>query len=180
VVEHWAEVVVNAPRAQVYLMWEHLEDFPQYMHFVQQVLPLGEHRTHWVAHVVGRHEWDALDEDWIEGRQIGWRSYAGLRNSGRVTFDDAGPGQTRVRVRISYEPPLGVVGDVGESLGAGKTFDHALQRDLDNFAKMVAAAPVGASDPHLSRYLYNPQSAVAEGKTMEHWPHQEVPREFDW
>ncbi len=66
------------------------------------------------------------------------------------------------------------------TLGAGKAFQQALQRDLDNFAKMVAEAPPGATDPHLSRYLYNPQSAVAEGKTMGQWAHLEVPHEFDW
>lgn len=179
-VEHSGEVVVNAPREQVYALWAHLADFPQYMHFVEQVEPLGDHRTHWVANIVGRHEWDAEDEGWIEGRQIGWRSYAGLQTSGQVTFEDAEPGRTRIRVQIAYEPPLGVAGELGEALGAGKVFEQALQRDLDNFARMVAAAKPGATDPHLSTYLYNPDSAVAEGRAMGQWPKLEVPHEFDW
>lgn len=179
-VEHSAEVVVSAPREQVYALWAHLEDFPKFMHFVEQVEPLGDHRTHWVANIVGRHEWDAEEEGWIEGRQIGWRSYAGLENHGRVTFEDAGPEQTRVRVQLTYEPPLGVAGELGEALGAGREFIQALQHDLENFARMVAEAVPGARDPHLSTYLYNPDSAVAEGRTMGQWRKLEIPHEFDW
>lgn len=179
-VEHRATVVVPALRAQVYAMWSRLSDFPKYMHFVEEVLPLDERRTHWVANIVGRHEWDAINEGWIAGQQIGWRSYEGLANTGRVTFEDAEPGQTRLTVHLAYEPPLGVVGELGETLGAGKAFEHALQQDLDNFARMVEQAPPGTTDPHASRYIYNPDSAVAEGRTRAQWPSQEVPPEFEW
>lgn len=180
VIEHHAEVIIPAPRAQVVAMWSHLTDFPKYMHFVEEVLPLGEGRTHWVANIVGRHEWDAIAHDDVAGRQIGWRSYAGLENAGRVTFDDVEPGKTRVTVYIAYDPPLGPVGELGEHLGGGASFEKALQRDLDNFARMVAEAPAGATDPHASPYIYNPESAVAEGHTRAQWPSQEVPHEFEW
>lgn len=179
-VEHRAEVVIPAPPEQVFTLWSHLTDFPKYMHFVEEVLPLGDDRTHWVADIVGRHEWVAVPEGCIAGRQIGWRSVSGLKNSGRVTFEAVAPGQTRLTVRLAYEPPLGPAGEVGEALGAGTAFEHALQHDLENFATMVAATPPGATDPRASTYLYNPDSAVAEGKTRAQWPTQNIPPEFEW
>jgi uncharacterized membrane protein len=150
------------------------------MHFVEEVTPLADRRTHWVADIVGRREWDAVNEDWIPDRQVGWRSVAGLENSGRVTFEDAGMGRTKLTVRIAYEPPLGVIGDAGEALGAGSAFEEALRHDLENFATMVAQAPAGATDPRASEYLYNPDSALAEGRTRPQWPGQEIPNEFEY
>jgi len=163
--EHHASVMVNAPIHQVYSLFSHFNDFPKFMSFVKEVTYYDDQRSHWVAEVVGRHEWDAVNEDWIENRQIGWRSYNGFENAGRVTFQTVGPMQTLVDVFISYNPPAGVLGDAGEKLGAGSRFENALQHDLDNFARMVDQAPVGALDPQSSNYLFHSGSAAAKGAT---------------
>jgi uncharacterized membrane protein len=164
-VEHHASVTVNAPVHQVYGLFTHFNDFPKFMSFVKEVTYYDEQRSHWVAEVVGRHEWDAINENWVEDRQIGWRSTSGLENMGRVTFEPVGTNQTRVDVFIAYNPPAGALGDVGEKLGAGSRFDAVLQHDLDNFARMVAQAPVGALDPTSSNYLFHSGSAAAKGTT---------------
>jgi len=78
-----------------------------------------------------------------------------------------GPNQTRVDVFISYNPPAGVLGDVGENLGAGSRFDSVLQHDLDNFARMVDQAPPGALDPTSSNYLFHSGSAAGKGTTTQ-------------
>ena len=163
--EHHASVMVNAPVHQVYSLFSHFNDFPKFMSFVKEVTYYDDQRSHWVAEVVGRHEWDAINQDWIENRQIGWSSYNGFENAGRVTFQTIGPMQTLVDVFISYNPPAGVLGDVGEKLGAGSRFENALQHDLDNFGRMVDQAPVGALDPHSSNYLFHSDSAAAKGST---------------
>src|SRR5437764_15353600 len=124
--EHHASVTVNAPVHQVYGLFTHFNDFPKFMHFVKEVTYYDDQRSHWVADVVGRHEWDAINENWIENKQIGWRSTDGLENSGVVRFDPIGDTQTRVDVSISYNPPAGFLGDIGETLGAGKTFEKKL------------------------------------------------------
>jgi uncharacterized membrane protein len=165
--EHHTSVAVNAPVHQVYGLFIHFNDFPKFMHFVREVTYYDDQRSHWVADVVGRHEWDAVNENWVEDRQIGWRSYNGLENYGRVTFQPVGANQTRVDVYIYYNPPAGAVGDAGEKLGAGKRFEDALQEDLNNFARMVAAAPPGALDPMSSNYLFHGGSAAAQGRTTE-------------
>ena len=166
--QHHAFVTINASIHQVYSMFTHFADFPQFMHFVKDVNYIdNDHtRTHWVADVIGQHEWDAIDENWVPDRQVGWRSYSGLQNEGKVTFQPAGVDQTQVDVYIDYNPPLGVLGDIGEKLGAGSRFEHDLQRDLENFARMVEDAPPSALNPDSSSYLFHQGSAAAdEGKT---------------
>ncbi|TMC90560.1 MAG: SRPBCC family protein [Chloroflexi bacterium] len=163
--EHGAAVDVNAPVHQVYALFTHFNDFPKFMSFVKEVTYYDDQRSHWVAEIVGRHEWDAINEDWVEDRQVGWRSINGFENTGRVTFEPLGPDKTRVNVLIRYNPPAGVLGDVGEKLGAGSRFENALQHDLDNFARMVDQAPPGALDPTSSNYLFHSGSAAAKGTT---------------
>ncbi len=165
--EHHASVTVNAPVHQVYALFTHFNDFPKFMSFVKEVTYYDDQRSHWVAEVAGRHQWNAVNQDWIEDRQIGWHSTKGLENTGRVTFQSVGPNQTRVDVYIGYNPPAGVLGDVGEKAGAGNRFDTALQHDLDNFARMVDNAPPGALDPTSSNYLFQPGSAAAKGTTTK-------------
>jgi uncharacterized membrane protein len=165
--EHHASVTVNAPVHQVYGLFIHFNDFPKFMSFVKEVTYYDEQRSHWVVEAVGQHEWDAVNENWVEDQQIGWRSTSGLENMGKVTFQPTGANQTRVDVYIYYNPPAGVLGDVGENLGGGSRFDNILQHDLDNFARMVNEAPPGALDPTSSNYLFHSGSAAARGKTTD-------------
>ena len=163
--ERHASVTVDAPVHQVYELFTHFNDFPKFMSFIKEVTYYDDQNSHWVAEVVGPHEWDAVNQDWLQDQQIGWVSTNGLKNSGRVTFRAVSPNQTLVDVYISYDPPAGVIGDIGENLGAGDRFEAALQHDLDNFAEMVSQAPVGALDPASSSYLFHPDSAAAKGRT---------------
>lgn len=165
--EHHASTVVDAPVYQVYALFTHFNDFPKFMSFVKEVTYYDEQRSHWVAEVVGQHEWDAVNENWVQDRQIGWRSYNGLENYGRVTFQSVGNNQTQVDVYIYYNPPAGVLGDAGEALGGGSRFDATLQHDLDNFARMVNQAPQGALDPNSSAYLFHDDSAAMKGTTTD-------------
>ncbi|MHB8599752.1 MAG: SRPBCC family protein [Ktedonobacteraceae bacterium] len=165
--QHHASVTVNAPVHQVYGLFTHFNDFPKFMSFVKEVTYYDNQRSHWVAQAVGQHAWDAVDDNWIEDRQIGWHSTSGLENNGRVTFQPAGANQTQVDVFINYNPPAGVLGDIGENLGAGSNFDAKLQHDLDNFAQMVDQAPPGALDPESSNYLFHSDSAATKGTTTD-------------
>src|SRR5579864_4824972 len=133
--EHHAAVTVNAPVDQVYALFTHFNDFPKFMSFVKEVTYYDDQRSHWVAEVVGNHEWDAVNENWVTGQQLGWRSTSGLENMGLVTFKPLNDNQTQVEVIVAYNPPAGVLGDIGEKLGAGQRFEKVLQHDLDNFAR---------------------------------------------
>jgi uncharacterized membrane protein len=163
--QHSASVTVNAPVHQVYQLFSHFNDFPKFMTYVKEVTYYDDQRSHWVADVVGKQEWDAVNDNWLENKQIGWRSTDGLENSGVVRFTSQNDNQTRIDVTISYNPPAGWVGDAAEKMGVGKKFEHTLQHDLDNFAEMVAQAPRGALDPNSSSYLFHEDSAATKGKT---------------
>jgi len=162
---HHASIAVNADVKQVYAMFTHFNDFPKFMSFVKEVTYHDDQRSHWVADVVGRQEWDAVNENWIPGQQIGWRSTNGVENFGKVTFRSINSNQTQVDVYINYNPPAGVLGDLGENLGVGGHFEKALQNDLSHFARMVDEAPAGALDPNSSNYLFHGSSAAAKGTT---------------
>ena len=162
---HHASVLVNAPVHQVYALFSHFNDFPKFMTFVKEVTYYDNQRSHWVADILGRHEWDAINENWVEDQQIGWRSTSGFENFGKVTFYATNANQTQVDVFISYNPPAGALGQAGEKLGAGSHFENALQQDLNNFARMVDQAPAGALDPNSSNYLFHSESAAARGQT---------------
>lgn len=165
--QHSASVTVNAPVHQVYELFSHFNDYPKFMRHVKEVTYYDDERSHWVVEIVGRHEWDAVNVDWQQDQQIGWRSTDGLKNSGSVNFRPMGAEVTALEVIVSYDPPAGALGDIGETLGAGKAFEKALQDDLDRFARMVAEAPRGALDPESSSYLFNEESAAARGKTTK-------------
>lgn len=165
--EHHAVVTVNAPVHQVYGLFTHFNDFPKFMSFVKEVTYYDNQRSHWVAEVVGKHEWDAVNDNWMEDRQIGWYSTNGLENNGKVTFQSLGNNQTQVDVYVNYNPPAGLLGDIGENLGAGSNFNSKLQHDMDNFAQMVDQAPPGALDPNSSNYLFHADSAAAKGTTTD-------------
>ncbi len=165
--EHHAAVRVNAPVHQVYALFTHFNDFPKFMSFVKEVTYYDEQRSHWVSNVLGKHEWDAVNEDWIVDQQIGWRSTNGLENSGKVKFTPVGSDQTMVDVFIYYTPPAGPVGNAVETLGFSGHFDTVLQRDLDHFSHMVEQAPVGALDPMQSQYLFHDKSVAGRGKTTD-------------
>ncbi|MBC8104904.1 MAG: SRPBCC family protein [Cytophagales bacterium] len=163
--EHNASVVINAPTEQVFSLFSHFNDFPKFMSYVKEVTYVDSVTSHWVASVVGDHDWTAVNENWIEGEQIGWRSISGLVNHGVVRFENLGSSQTRVNVAIHVTPPAGVLGQLVETLGAGRLFETKLQEDLTNFANLVNSSPPGALDPHSSVYIFHADSAAAQGKT---------------
>lgn len=158
--EHHAAVTINAPVHQVYMLFTHFNDFPKFMSFVKEVTYYDGQRSHWVAHIVSDHEWDAVNEEWVPDRQVGWRSIRGLQNTGKVKFSPLGPNRTTIDVYINYVPPAGVIGEVANKLGIDSHFDTVLQQDLNNFALMVEQAPPGALDPMQSHYLFHSESAV--------------------
>jgi len=166
-IEHHAAVTVDAPIHQVYSLFSHFNDFPKFMSFVKEVTYYDAQRSHWVADVAGRHEWDAVNEDWVPDRQIGWRSFGGLSNAGRVVFQPTSTQQTHIDVYVDYDPPASFLGNIGEHLGVGKHFEDVLQKDLNHFAEMVHQASPGSLDPISSNYLFHQESAAARGTTTQ-------------
>jgi ribosome-associated toxin RatA of RatAB toxin-antitoxin module len=161
--EHFASVMVKASVHQVYELFTHFNDFPKFMSFVKEVTYYDDMRSHWVVDVGRQYEWDAINVDWIPDQQVGWRSFHGLHNSGKVKFRALGSQRTTVDVYLQYVPPSGPLGQLGETFGVGSYFATILQRDLEHFARMVENAPAGALDPMSSHYLFHDKSASRKG-----------------
>lgn len=146
-IEHHASVVVPATADRVFALFSRFEEFPRILGHVRQVTRSTGGSSHWVVNLMGRHEWDARDENWIENRQIGWNSIRGLRNRGLIRFLETDSRHTRVDLHIWYDPPSGTLGDVGELLGAGNALEREMQRDLERLATAVADRDSGKEAP---------------------------------
>jgi hypothetical protein len=148
-------------------LFTHFHDFPKFMSFIKEVTYYDDQRSHWVAHVGRDFSWDAVNEDWIPDRQVGWRSINGLRNTGKVTFQPRTKQKTAIDVYLHVTPPAGPLGSLAQWLGGDSRFEQELQNDLTHFAHMVEQAPRGVLDPMQSHYLFHNESAVAKGAATE-------------
>lgn len=110
-------ILVQKPLDAVYDQWTRFEEFPQFMEGVKNVQEIAHKRLHWVAEIAGKEkQWDAEIFDQVPGQRIAWRSTRGAKNSGMVTFAATTPNQTRVSLRLSYDPE-GIVENLGDMLG---------------------------------------------------------------
>ncbi len=158
--EHYTSVTINAPVHQVYELFTHFSDFPTFMHFVREVTPIDEQRSHWVVHVLRNQSWDAINEDCIPNQQIGWRSTTNVDTRGKVKFRSHEPNRTIVDVYLHYTPPFGPLGRLVDMLGVGSHIEAILKEDLAHFARMVEQIPSESLDPMASHYLFHSRSAT--------------------
>src|SRR5688500_3221162 len=127
-------VVVNRPVNTVYNQWTQFESFPNFMEGVEEVRQLDDKRVHWRADIAGvEREWDAEITQQIPDRLIAWRSTNGPKISGVVTFESVASEQTRITLRMDYEP-IGVLDKLGDFIGA---IDRRIQGDLERFKELV-------------------------------------------
>ena len=110
-------VEVEVPIGTAYNQWTQFEEFPRFMDGVVRVTQVDDTRLHWVAEIAGAaREWEAEIVDQQPDQRIAWRSIDGAGNGGIVTFDEVGPGTTRVNLQMEFEPE-GLAETVGDKLG---------------------------------------------------------------
>jgi uncharacterized membrane protein len=135
---------VRAPIEQVYEVWRDFTRFPEFMANVEEVQPLGENRSHWVARIFGvKREWDAELTDATPNERVSWHSISGAPNAGTVTFHERAPGVTDVQVTLEYTPPAGDIGKTLDKLT--KTTQSEVKEDLRNFKRLVSAPGADAA-----------------------------------
>ncbi len=127
-------VDVNAPLSAVYNQWTQFEEFPEFMEGVQEVRQLDDKRLHWRAKIAGvEKEWDAEIFEQAPDERIAWRSVSGTMNTGQVWFQSLGPAETRVCLKINYDPE-GVMENIADALGV---VSARVQGDLNRFKKFM-------------------------------------------
>lgn len=125
---------VNVPISTAYNQWTQFEDFPRFMEGIVEVRQLDDTHLHWHAEVAGKDkEWNAEITDQIPDQCIAWRSTSGATNNGYVTFHRIDNDNTRIMVKMDYDPE-GVTENVGDALGV---FSHRVQGDLERFKDFI-------------------------------------------
>src|SRR6476646_7237861 len=132
-------ITVERPRPQVYAFWRNLTQLPQFMDHLASIQGDTEGITHWRAKgPAGSVEWDAEIVEDKPNELLSWHSLEGsdVRNSGAVRFFDAGSGGTEVAVDISYDPPMGRLGNLVATL-LGESPEQEVGADLKRFKEIM-------------------------------------------
>lgn len=116
----------------VFDVWSRYENFPHFMSHVTEVKDLGQNRSHWIVQGPGGLdvEWNAVLTAAERPHRLAWRSEpdASVDHEGNVWLEPIGDG-TRVTVRLSWHPPVGVAGKAVTML-TGTDAQSALEDDL--------------------------------------------------
>lgn len=97
-------IQIGRPKEEVFSHWANFEQLPRWSECVEEVRSMGD-RSHWRVNIDGKKlEWDASVEQFIPNQAIGWKSLAGPKHTGRITFSPIG-NDTLVQVTMNYAPP---------------------------------------------------------------------------
>ena len=133
---------VNKPAAELYTYWRDLENLPQVMRHLEEVVVTDGKRSHWVAKGPAnvKVEWDAVITDERPNDVIAWRSApgSGVPNEGAVKFLRVGANTTDIIVSLTYHPPAGKLGALVARL-FGEEPSHQVSDDLERFKEEVEA-----------------------------------------
>jgi len=138
-----AGVTVNRSVDEAYGLWRDFSRLPEFMVHLESVSADGKH---WVARRPGGGtvDWDAEIVADVPNQRLAWRSvsHAEVPNSGEVTFEPAaGDRGTEVRVRLTYEPPLGAAGNAVARL-LGEEPRQQVTDDLRRFKQVLETGEV--------------------------------------
>ena len=133
---------VAVPVTAAYAQWTQFEEFPSFMEGVDEVKRLDDSLLHWAATVGGKKaEWEAKVVEQEPNRRIVWESVAGKNTRGIVSFEEAGPSTTRIRLSMTY-----ALDDVAEKAGAAAGIDNRRVRgDLERFRDLVEGRAVASA-----------------------------------
>ena len=128
-------VDVHVPLATAYNQWTQFESFPEFMDGVESVKQIDDTRSHWVTKVGGvRREFDAEITEQHPDKLIAWTSIGGdTMHAGVVTFERLGQRDTRVTVRLEWEPS-GLTEKVGNAVGAD---ERQVKSDATRFKDFI-------------------------------------------
>ncbi len=138
---------IGAPLGTVFDFWTDYERLPTVMTKVRAVRDLGAGRSHWIAAGPAGTmvEWDAELTQLVPNEIVAWRTLPGSRvqHAGVIRFQAEGPDSTRVDIRLSYNPPGGVLGHAIAWL-----FGHDPKSELDADPRRMKSALESGRAPH--------------------------------
>jgi uncharacterized membrane protein len=159
-------IEVDAPLSMVYNQWTQFEEFPRFMHGVEEVKQLDDKRLRWRAEIGGKVvEWDAEIFEQIPDRRVAWRSISGPLNSGMVNFESLGPNRTKIWLKINYRTE-GAMEKLGSALGV---VSQRVEGDLERFKEFIEGrgAETGAWRGQIEgRTVESDRRSVGPAETM--------------
>jgi uncharacterized membrane protein len=128
------DIDIGVPIETVYNQWTQFEDWPKFMHRVQQVSQEDETHVSFKTKIWGKtKEFKAEIVDQRPDERIKWKVAEGVTHSGVVTFHELGPRLTRVEVNLDVEP-----GSLLEKAARGMRYiKRAVRADLARFKAYV-------------------------------------------
>lgn len=130
---------VDVPVHTAYNQWTQFERFPEFMDGVERVEQRTDRLTYWVTRIGGvSREFEAAIVEQEPDRRIAWQSVEGPRQRGTVLFEPLSGVQTRLTLRMEYEPD-GVAEQVGDLLGV---VERRVRGDLERFKEFIEAEGV--------------------------------------
>jgi uncharacterized membrane protein len=134
---------VHASPEACYQRWRDFTQLPKFMTHIQTVKVIDEKHSHWVVVGPGNStvEWNAEIIEDIPHERISWRS---VENSqvdiaGSVRFEPARGQATNIEVTLTYNPPLGPLGETLAGL-FGEKPETQLKEDLARFKEAMEGA----------------------------------------
>lgn len=130
-------VDINAPMDVTWSLWSDVTRWPEFLSHVQKVARIDERTFSWWLALPGADKaFTAELTEVVPQERIAWRTIDGVEHAGVVTFERLDEANTRVTLRIEYNPQ-GFV----EHLGAQTNLDSALAtKDLGEFRRTAEKA----------------------------------------
>jgi uncharacterized membrane protein len=144
---------IDAPMNTVFDFWSAFENFPRFMTHVRDVRPthvVGQ--THWTVAGPGGVpvEFDAVTTKFVPNEMIAWKTVEGapVAHAGVVRFEADDVDGTRVHIRLSYNPPAGVIGHAVAAL-LGRDARSMMNDDLARMKTLIETGnpPRDAAQP---------------------------------
>jgi uncharacterized membrane protein len=131
-IERWTDVAV--PIEKAFDAWVAFDQYPQFMHRVQNVERKGENRVEWQEKIwFSKRQWEGRITDQRKNDRIAWKTTSGMSHKGVVSFHKIGDNLTRVMVTMEFEP-----NGMLEKMASGMRFvKRAVQADLARYKAYV-------------------------------------------
>jgi uncharacterized membrane protein len=148
------DININAPVEEVFRFWDNYENLPKFMAHVKEVRNLGDGRSHWVVKgPAGTEiEWNAVTTKREPNQMIAWKSEpdAAVQSAGIVQFMPNEKGGTRVKIRMSYNPPAGAIGHAVASI-LGHDPKRAMDEDMVRLKSLIEHGKTTAGGQEVRR-----------------------------
>ena len=125
---------VAAPLKTAYNQWTQFEDWPKFMHRLEQVSQEDETHVRFKTKIWGiSKEFEAEIVEQVPDERIKWRVVKGVTHTGVVTFHELAPRLTRIEVNFDVQP-----GGLIEKAARGmRHVKRAVRADLSRFKAYI-------------------------------------------